>query len=123
MNRKQYLQEVIQAYLDAPDTPSKARPRDWAIATTFFQQGVSVATIAHAIRLATLRRHRRDPNLGLLEPIRSLAYFRPLIDHLRQEPHHPGYIKYVQWSYDHTIPGVSAKNAARRQNPAVPDRR
>lgn len=109
MNRQQYLQEVIEAYLAAPDTPSKARPRDWAIATTFFQQGISVATISHAIRVATLRRHRRDPNLGLLEPIRSLAYFRPLIEHLRQDPDHPKYIKYVRWSYEYTIPEVQQK--------------
>ena len=109
MNRQQYLQEVIQDYLASPDTPSKARRRDWAIATTFFQMGIPIATISHAIRLATLRRHRRDPDLGRLEPIRSLAYFRPLIEHICQEPHDPGYVEYTRWSYHHTIPGVAAK--------------
>ena len=52
MNQKQYLQEVIAHYLDAPDTPNKARKTDWAIATTFYHQGIPLDHIAHALRLS-----------------------------------------------------------------------
>ncbi len=103
MSRKDYLTQVIASYLDCPDTPSKARRRDWAIATTFYKQNIAATTVAHAIRLATLRRHRRDPGLERLEPIHSLAYFRPLVEHLHQAPHDPGYVEYVGWSYENRL--------------------
>ena len=103
MTRERYLQQVIESYLDSPDTPENARRRDWAIATAFYKQSVAPATLAHAIRLATLRRHRRDPDLEPLEPIGSLAYFRPLIEQLHQTPHDPGYVEYVRWSYENHL--------------------
>lgn len=103
MTRREYLRQVLENYLDSPDTPTKARSRDWAIATTFFQLDIDPATVAHAIRLATLRRHRRDPELDSLEPIHSLAYFRPLILHVHQNPHDPGYVEYIQWSYEQRL--------------------
>ena len=103
MTREQYLRKVIDSYLDSRDTPSKARRLDWAIATTFYHKDIPHATIAHAIRLATLRRHRRDAQLKQLEPIRSLAYFRPLIEHLLNEPPDPGYVEYVRWSYENRL--------------------
>ena len=104
MTREQYLQQAIESYLDSPDTPNKARRRDWAIAGAFYQQGIPSPILAHAIRIATLRRHRRAPELEPLEPIRSLAYFRPLIEHIHQGvPHDPGYVEYVRWSYQNRL--------------------
>lgn len=103
MNRKLYLQQVIESYLDSPDTPSKARRQDWAIATTFYKQGINPATLAHAIRIATLRRHRRHPELEPLDPIQSLAYFRPLTQILHRKPHDPDYVEYVRWSYENRL--------------------
>lgn len=100
MTRQEYLQQVIEGYLDSPDTPAKARQRDWAIAGSFYQRKIPLETILHAIRLATLRRHRRDPELEQLEPVHSLAYFRPLIDHILREPHELGYVQYTKWSYE-----------------------
>ena len=103
MTRKQYIEQILKSYLDCPDTPRKARQRDWAIATTFYNQHIDPATVAHAIRLATLRRHRRDPQYEPLEPIRSLAYFRPLVELLQQQPHDPRYVEYTQWSYENRL--------------------
>ncbi len=103
MTREEYLRKIIDSYLDSPDTPRKARRLDWAIATTLYQQGVPHAMVIHAIRLATLRRHRRDAKLESLEPIRSLAYFRPLIEHIQIEPHEPGYVEYVRLSYEYQL--------------------
>jgi hypothetical protein len=103
VNRKQYLEQIIESYLDSPDTPTKARKRDWAIATTFYQHGIDLATFAHAVRFITLRRHRRDPDLETLEPIHSLAYFRSLVQRLHREPHDPDYVEYVRWSYENRL--------------------
>ncbi len=100
MKRTDYLAEVIRLYLLAPDTPAKARRRDWAIAGTLYRLGIPLQTVAHAIRLASLRRHLRDPELGPLEPIHSLAYYRTVIDQMDPLALDPGYIEHVAGNYD-----------------------
>lgn len=122
MSRQQYLQHVIRLYLEAPDTPRKARRADWAIATTFHRRGIPLEDVAHAICLASLRRYRREPGLTPHEPICSLAYFRPLIDLLQRQPHDPGYVDYIEWSYRRFFDEM-LESAARRQKTALLDRR
>lgn len=108
MIRNDYLAEVIRLYLLAPDTPRKASRRDWAIAGDLFQQRIPLQTIAHAIRFATLRRHLRDPELGPLEPIHSLAYYRRVVDLFAPMALDPGYVDYVAWKYRRCFPDESA---------------
>ena len=98
MTRGEYLEQVIESYLASPDTPSRAGRRDWAIAGSFYQRGIALETIRHAVSLATLRRHRRAPSDRPLEPVVSLAYFRPLVNHLHEVPLEPDYVAYVLWS-------------------------
>ena len=105
MNRAAYLERVIVAYLHSPDTPRKARPLDWAVATSFYKRRIPLETVEHAIRLATLRRRLREPDLEPLEPVRSLAYYRPLVQQIQHEPHDPGYIRYTTENYRKYIPG------------------
>ena len=100
MKRADYLAEVIRLYLLAPDTPHKARRHDWAVAGTLYRRGIPLQTVGHAIRLAALRRHLRDPELGPLEPIHSLAYYRTVIDQMEPLALDPGYIEYTAWNYD-----------------------
>ena len=100
MTRADYLAEVIRLYVLVPDTPRKARRRDWAVAENLYRQGIPLQTVAHAIRLATLRRRLRDPELGALEPIHSLAYYRTVITQLDPLALAPGYVEYVAWKYD-----------------------
>ena len=99
MNRPEYLAEVIRLYLQAPDTPQKARRQDWAIAAHFYSQAIPIANVAHAIRIASLRRHLRDTEFGNLEPIHSLAYFRRVLDTLQPDALDPGYVQYVSLRY------------------------
>ena len=89
MSRSRYLTEVMNAYLDSPDTPTRPGTRDWALADELYRKQIAPSTVAHAIRLATLRRHRRDPHLAPLEPIRSLSYFKAEIELLHRSPHDP----------------------------------
>ena len=103
--REQYLRRVIEIYLDSPETPVKVRPADWAVAGDFYRKNIDLSTLAHAIRLSTLRRRRRDPSLAPLEPVRSLAYFRPLIEHIERSPHDSGYVDYIRWSYENHLDG------------------
>lgn len=121
MNRRDYLDEVIRLYLASSHTPSRARPRDWAIAATFYRQGIPLSTIAHAIRLATLRRHLRPEDPEPLEPIHSLAYFRRVLRQLSADDCEPGYIQYIHHAYQRDIPQPSKdattnKNATKKPN-------
>lgn len=104
MKRQDYLAEVIQLYILAPGTPPKPRRRDWAIAGDLYQRGVPLPTVAHAIRLAALRRHFRDPDLGPLEPIHSLAYYRIVVEQLDPLALDPGFADYVAWKYERYFP-------------------
>lgn len=122
MTRRHYLDEVLALYLSAPDTPQKPRRADWAIATTFHQEGISIGDIAYVIQLSALRRIRRPPEDPPLEPICSLAYIRPMLRHLRRQPPDPGYVEYVEWSYRKEMES-GKKTAGRRRNPVVCDRR
>ena len=123
MTRNDYLAEVIRLYLLAPDTPGKPSRRDWAIASHLYEQAIPIETIAHAIRFATLRRHFRDPALGALEPIHSLAYYRRVIDLLDPLALDPGYVDYVAWKYRRRFPAAASKARLNSQNTAVSDSR
>ena len=123
MTRADYLAEVIRLYLVAPDAPRKARRRDWAIAETLYRRGIPLQTVAHAIRMAALRRHLRDPALGPLEPIYSLAYYRTVIDQLDPLALDPGYVEYVAWKYETCFGDRRPKARLESPNTAVSDSR
>jgi hypothetical protein len=91
VNRSDYLSAVIDAFLSAPDTPSRPSRSDWAIASNLFSQQVPLETVLHAIRLATLRRL----DSGNLGPISSLAYFRQVAIRLTKDELEPCYVAYV----------------------------
>ena len=107
--KQTYLAKVIQLYLSAPDTPRKPSRRDWAIARDLYKRGVSLRAIAHAVRYATLRRHLRDHELGPLEPIHSLAYFRRVIDLFGPLDLDPGWVECVEWKFRDYFPESAAK--------------
>ncbi len=122
MNRSEYLRQVLSLYLQAPDTPHRVRGSDRGIASTFYQQKISLADLRYAIALVSLQRARRASHLPALEPIGSLAYFRPVVEGLRHKPVDPGYALYVLASYRNLLDEVG-KTAMHRQNAAVLGRR
>lgn len=94
--RTAYLAAAVRLYLDLPGAPDRAHRTDWAVAATLHDHGVSLHTLAHALRLATLRRLRPGEPL---EPVRSLAYYRRVLDHLTPDDLDPGYVDYVARRY------------------------
>lgn len=98
--RADYCDRVICCYLDAPDTPRKARPKDWAIAGQLRADRVPLDLIERAIALASFRRRLRPPDAEPLEPIRSLAYIWALVHHLRRTGVDDGYRAYVADRYE-----------------------
>jgi hypothetical protein len=95
MTDRSYLVQVIQLYLDLPGTPNVAHDNDWAVAAGFLRQNVSLHTIAHALRLATLRRHSDDAATPP-ETVHSLAYYRRVIANLTSHELDPDYIAYIE---------------------------
>ena len=129
-DRSDYLAAAIQLYLDLPGAPPRASRADFAVAATLYDRAIPLDTLAHVLRLATLRRHLRSPDFPL-EPVHSLAYYRSVLDHLTPDALDPGYVDYVANKYQQLFaanvssPQRSPRHDALtdRQNPAVSDRR
>lgn len=118
MSRRHYLTALLRLYLAQPGSPSRASRQDWALAQTLYARGVDLADFAHAVRLATLRRLTRDPLPP--PPVRSLAYYRQVLDQLSPEELEIGYVDYIAFRYQ-AITRTDARSES--QNRALPDRR
>lgn len=98
-SRDEYVQIVLDLYLAAPGMPARARPFDRRQAFAFFRHGIPLPDIAHALRLVVVRRHCRPSRSQPLEPIRSLAYFCPLLSQFRRDPPPVAQVDWIEWRY------------------------
>lgn len=92
----EYLSTVLKLYLELPETPSKASTNDKKTATELYIRGIKLATIESAFLLASLRRLNRPSNMPPLSPIRSLAYFFPVIQEILDNPIPNAYLEYLR---------------------------
>jgi len=92
----EYLSAVLKLYLELPETPSKASPNDKKSATELYIRGIKLTTIESAFLLASLRRLNRPFNMPPLSPIRSLAYFFPVIQEILDNPIPVDYLEYLR---------------------------
>jgi hypothetical protein len=115
-NRRHYLAAVIRLYLDQPDAPTRPSRQDWAVAHTLYARGVDLAVLAHAVRLATLRRL----NTPEATPVRCLAYYRSVLEQLGPDELDPGYVAYIARRFAAL---ASPPRRSHRQNPALSGRR
>ena len=90
-----YLDSVIEFYLRLPDTPVRPSHNDRLTAASFLEQGVSLLTVENALLLASVRRLARPGDAMPLPPIRSLAYFVPIIEELSAIPLPDDYRDYL----------------------------
>ena len=91
-----YVAAVLTLYVDLPDTPLRASAPDQWLARRLYQQSVPLSLVESALLLASLRRLFRTADLPPLTPIRSLAYFQPVITELQQNPLPDGYLHYLR---------------------------
>ena len=94
-----YVATLIMLYIDLPDTPLRPGPHDQSTAHKLYQQGVPLSLAEGALLLASLRRWIRDSDRPPLPPIRSLAYFQPVITELQQQPLPDGYLDYLRCKF------------------------
>jgi hypothetical protein len=100
-----YVAAVLMLYLDLPHTPLRPSPQDRSLARNLYEQGVPLPLIESALLLGSLRRLVRPAHLPSLSPIRSLAYFQPVISELQQQPLPGGYLDYLRLKFQKAHPG------------------
>jgi hypothetical protein len=95
-SQNQYVEAVVALYLQLPDTPLKPSSNDRNTASGFFAREIPMTIIEAALLLASLRRLSRNDDQPPLSPVRSLAYFNPVIQELYDAPLPDGYIQYLR---------------------------
>ena len=91
-----YVAAVVTLYVELPDTPLRASTSDQWLARRFHDDGLPLHAVETALLLGSLRRLIRPADAPRLTPIRSLAYFRPVIDELQAHPVPDGYLDYLR---------------------------
>jgi hypothetical protein len=91
-----YVATVVTLYVELPDTPLRASVSDQWLARQLYDDGVPLHVVETALLLGSLRRLIRPAEAPRLSPIRSLAYFRPVIDELRAHPAPESYLDYLR---------------------------
>ena len=91
-----YIAAVLALYTDLPDTTLRVSASDHLLARRFFEQQLPLTLVETALLLASLRRLARPADAPPLSPIRSLAYFQPVIDELQIHPVDESYLEYLR---------------------------
>ncbi len=91
-----YIVAVLRLYVDLPDTPLRTSVSDQWLARCLHDDGVPLHAVETALLLGSLRRLIRPAGAPPLSPIRSLAYFRPVVEELQAHSVPVGYLDYLR---------------------------
>ena len=91
-----YVERVLRAYRQTPTTRGTVRQADRLVAVELQARGVSLEVVQNALILAAARRLMRTPGAPPLMPIRSLAYFLPVIEEVIEMRISPNYFLYLE---------------------------
>jgi hypothetical protein len=91
-----YVSTILSLYQQLPETPTRTSSRDCLCAYQLQQRGVPLALVESAFLLGSLRRLLRPPGALPLPPIRSLAYFEPVVEELLHTPIPDTYVEYLR---------------------------
>ena len=94
--QEEYIRRILEAYRKTPGTMGVVRRPDRILAAQLYQRGVSVTIIENALALAAARRLMRPVDVPPLNPIRSLAYFLPVIDEVLGLQVSPDYFQHLR---------------------------
>jgi hypothetical protein len=96
VSQDKYVERLLRAYRQTPTTMGTIRPADRVVAVELHARGVSLQVVENAFTLAASRRLMRAPGAPRLMPIRSLAYFLPVIEEVMQMRINPNYFVYLE---------------------------
>ncbi len=83
---RRYVTTLLECYVQLPHTPNRSSSYDQNLAKRLSNQKVPLDIVKAAFVLTTSRRIFRPKTAPPLEPIRSLAYFLPIIKELQRTP-------------------------------------
>ena len=95
-NLNEYADAVIKLYLQLPETPLKPTANDRQTAESLRARRIDQKAVESALLLGTIRRLSRSPDMPPLSPIRSLAYFLPVIEEILFNPVPDDYLGYLR---------------------------
>ncbi len=96
IRKHEYVRRLVDAYRATPGTAGHVRRTDRLLAGQLYDQGVPLATVENALVLAAARRLLRPEGSSPLTPVRSLHYFRPIIDEVILMPVNEDYYHYLR---------------------------
>ena len=80
IGRQEYVRRLLDAYRTTPGTSGHVRNADLRLAEDLYDQQIPLSAVENALVLATARRLLRPPDAPPLGLVRSLHYFRAVID-------------------------------------------
>lgn len=89
---RRYVADLLACYILLPHTPDRPSRHDRRIAAQLFDRQVPLDAVKTAFILAISRRTFRSSDDFPLEPIRSLAYFLPVVNEVQKADIDPVYI-------------------------------
>lgn len=92
----EYGKAVLKLYLQLPETPLKPSPNDRQTAERLRVRRIDLKAVESALLLGSIRRLSRSPDMPPLSPIRSLAYFLPVIEEILFNPVPDDYLLYLR---------------------------
>jgi hypothetical protein len=104
LGQEEYIRQVLEAYRKTAGTMGTVRRTDRTLAAQLYQRGLSVKVIENALVLAATRRMIRPTDAPPLGPIRSLAYFLPVIEEVLELRVSPDYFQYLRHKLARTRP-------------------
>jgi hypothetical protein len=91
-----YIADVLLLFVELPETPLRAGVHDQQCARRWHDRGTPLPVVESALLLGSLRRLLRSADAPPLSPIRSLAYFQPVLDELIAHSPPDGYLDYLR---------------------------
>ena len=91
-----YVAAVLILYVDLPETPLRASVQHQWQVRRLHARRVPLRLVESALLLGSLRRLMRPADLPPLSPIRSLAYFQPVIDELVEHPVQDNFLEFLR---------------------------
>ena len=96
MHRKEYVHRLIETYRRTPGTTGRAHRQDLRFAEHLYESQIPLTVVENALLLASARRLLRPDDAPSLATIRSLHYFRAVIDEVISSTISDDYFSYLR---------------------------
>jgi hypothetical protein len=96
ISRQEYIRRLLDAYRTTPGTTGQVRNEDRRLARQLYDRQVPLSAVENALVLASSRRLLRPADAAPLGVVRSLHYFRAVIDEVMELAVDEGYFRYLR---------------------------